>query len=77
MTPSVGDTGLEPTPETPRKTAFSETGGAESGAVAARGSDVDPDLCTIITAWPSLSRVTQQVVIQLVEADPVEENDSR
>ncbi len=76
MLARVGDEGLEPTPETPRKTAFSETGGAESGAVAARNLEMDADLRTIITAWPLLSEATRQVIVRLVEADRFEKNDS-
>ena len=44
----MGDEGLELTPKDTGKTGVSKTGGAESGAVAARSIGMDSDLRRII-----------------------------
>ena len=59
----MGDKDLETCQKTTGKTAFSKTGGAESGAVGARGSDLDPALWNVATAWQTLSEVTRQVIV--------------
>ncbi len=68
--------GLEHVPETSEKIDFLSQGAAESGAVAARNLEMDADLRTIITAWPTLSKVARRVIIRLIEADWVEKDDS-
>ena len=72
----MGDTGLELTPKDTGKTGFSKTGGAESGAVAARDSETDSNLARVRAAWPSLSNTTRQVIIRLIEADRDEKSNS-
>jgi hypothetical protein len=68
--------GIEHVPEISEKGVVSSQGAAESGAVAARNLEMDADLAAIITAWPTLSKVTRRVIIRLIEADWVEKDDS-
>ena len=63
----MGDGGLEPTPKSSGKTPFSETGGAESGAVGARNGAFDPDLAAIIAAWGDLPTETRQALVEAVQ----------
>ena len=53
------------------------TGGAESGAVDARGaasgnadgtSGIDADLAAIVAAWPSLSAAVRRQVLDLIQS---------
>ena len=62
----MGDTGLEPSSNSPEKTANPQTGAAESGAVGARNGLVDdPRLAEIVVAWPDLSVATKQAIFEL------------
>jgi len=62
----VGDKGLELPPKSAGNTGFSETGGAESGAVGARMGLSDPDLAAVVAAWPNLPEATRAAVVALV-----------
>jgi len=50
----MGDTGFETPSNSSGETANSEKGAAESGAVGAESSCIDPDLQAVIDAWPTL-----------------------
>ena len=60
------DRGLEPSGVSTEKTAHSETGGAESGAVGARDNKNDAGLDTVIRAWPQLAEDLQSVILKLI-----------
>ena len=57
---------IEQYPNSPQKTALSERGGAESGAVAARNGPIDPDLALIIEVWPGLPEETKAGILAMV-----------
>lgn len=64
------DRGLEPVAISPKKTAISEKGGAESGALAAGNGPVDPDLQSIIEQWEDLPEATKdRIAAMLREPD--------
>lgn len=64
----MGDGGLEPTPFSSGNTPFSETGGAESGAVGARNGTLPPDLAAVVAAWPTLSEAIKTDIVTMVTA---------
>jgi hypothetical protein len=64
----VGDEGLEPPPQTSGKTTLSETGGTESGTVAAQLAQTDADLQVVIDVWPGLSESTKQSILSLIQS---------
>ncbi|MBT4864957.1 MAG: hypothetical protein HON53_07565 [Planctomycetaceae bacterium] len=63
----VGDEGLEQPATSPQKTAISDTGGAESGAVDARNGLNDPALVSLIEAWPTLPQAVRDEIAALVD----------
>jgi hypothetical protein len=64
----VGDTGLEPTANSSEKTALSEADGAESGALGARNGPIDPQLASVIDAWPGLSEPIKAGILAMIRA---------
>jgi hypothetical protein len=62
----VAGTGFERTSKSPRKTAISEKGGAESGAVGDDSAPIDPDLAAVIDAWPRLPETVRRDVLRIV-----------
>lgn len=58
--------GLEPPSKTPGNKPHSESGGAESGALAASSTPSDPDLQYLIDAWPCLPQAVKARVLVLV-----------
>jgi hypothetical protein len=56
----VAEAGVELSPKSSGKTAKSETGGAESGALGPDGLD------RVIEAWPTLSDGQRRAILQLV-----------
>jgi hypothetical protein len=42
--------------------------GAKSGALGAESTPIDPDLATIIDAWPTLPEAVRQQVVGFVKA---------
>ncbi len=64
----MGVTGLEQTAKTPGKTAISEKSGAESGAFDRSFAFSDPDLNTLINAWPELSDDDKRAILEIVNA---------
>ena len=62
----MGDTGLEQPPASPQKTAISETGGAESGAVDAPNGLNAPALVSLIEAWPTLPQTVRDEIAAIV-----------
>ena len=61
------DRGLERTPNSPQKTANSETGGAEAGAVDAQNRLNDPSLASLIDAWPTLPQTVRDEIVALTQ----------
>ena len=68
----IGDTGLEHLAKTTGKTSDSESGGAESGAVADEIGPIDPELQRIIEAWPRLSEAVKSAILTLLDAPAVQ-----
>jgi hypothetical protein len=70
----MGDEGLERRSSSPRKTAISHTGGAESGAVAAQNagsagrnpSAADPELTRLAEAWARLPEGIRRGILAMV-----------
>jgi hypothetical protein len=70
----LGVTGLEHPPESPGKTAFSESRDAESDAPRAPepvaddlpATTGDPDLRRVVEAWPTLSEAIRRAVMALI-----------
>lgn len=59
----MGDEGLEEGPQTPKKQAFSETGGAQSGAIRS-----DAILKELSDYWPQLPDHIRQTIMTLVRS---------
>lgn len=59
----VEDNALEHPVFSSGNTALSGRGGAESGAVGARGGAIDSELAEVVAAWPALSDDTRQAVL--------------
>jgi hypothetical protein len=64
----MGDTGLEQGVDSPGKAAFSENGGAESGALGAQSGVTDADLARVIKAWPTLTVAIRAGIVAMVKA---------
>ena len=64
----MAEAGLELPQETPGKTHFSESGGAESGAVDAPSAPIPPELGKVIDAWPTLPEKVRARILAMVEA---------
>lgn len=63
----MGDTGLEKTSISPGKTTIAPQSAAESGAVNdSKGLEADPDLQSVINAWPRLSADLKQSIVTLI-----------
>ena len=60
--------GIEQKPFSPRRVQVSETAGAKSGAVDRENARIDPDLETVIDAWPTMPPDTQRAILAIVEA---------
>jgi hypothetical protein len=60
--------GLELPPQTPGEKALSQTGGTESGTLAAQLAQTDADLQVVIDVWPNLSESTKQSILALIQA---------
>ena len=59
----MGDEGLEEGPQTPKKQAFSETGGAQSGAIRSVAI-----LKELSDCWPHLPQHIRQTIMTLVRS---------
>ena len=64
----MGPTGVEVPPQTYGKTALSETGGTETGTLAAQLALADADLRMVIDAWAGLSEATKVGILAMVRA---------
>ena len=64
--PEAVNAGLGQTGNSPQKTALLETGAAESDALAARNTPIDPDLALIIEVWPGLPEETKVGILAMV-----------
>jgi len=60
--------GFEQPPVSPQKTAISETGGAESGAVDAEDTSIDLDLQVIIQRWLELPEAVKAGILAMIRA---------
>ena len=63
----VETSGIESTSESSGKQGVAAQGGAESGAVAAENTPIDPDLALIINAWPDLPRGVRTDILAMVK----------
>jgi hypothetical protein len=63
-----GGGGIRTPPENPGKTAFSEKGGADSGAVTLSNFSNDSDLALIINAWPNLPEAIRAGILAIIRA---------
>jgi len=64
----VGDEGLEPSPFSTENQHVCDQGGAKSGARIALAGNPDPDLVTLIKAWPALPRAIKVGILAMVGA---------
>ena len=60
--------GIEPTTKVAGKPHDSQSGGAESGAIGAHSTPINPDLQAIIEAWPKLNESTKAGILATVRA---------
>ena len=67
LTPQMRERGLEPTQETPGKTAIEPDGGAKSGALFQPGGCTDADLAAVVAAWPTLPEDVRQSILRAVQ----------
>jgi hypothetical protein len=58
--------GIELSHESTGKTANSETGGAESGALGAQETLNDPDLAAVVDAWPTLPQPIKAGILAMI-----------
>jgi len=63
----VEDRGLEPLAETAGKTGASPEGDAESDAQDRHLTPDDPDLRTIVDAWPTLPLSVRDAITRMVQ----------
>ena len=68
----MGATGLELRHKSPGKTATSDSGGAECGALgvdrASKTAAPDPDLEVILAAWPTLPLAIRTAILALLDS---------
>jgi hypothetical protein len=64
----VGDEGLEPSSFSPENQHVCDQGGAKSGARIARAGISDPDLATVLAAWPALPQAIKAGILAMVGA---------
>ena len=62
----MGDEGLELPPQTPGKTALSQTGGTESGTLGAQMAPEDADLRMVVDAWTRLPEAVKTGILAMV-----------
>ena len=69
---SMGEEGLEPSHDSSGKTATSDSGGAECGALgvdrASETATSDPDLEVIVAAWPTLPLPIRTAFLALLDS---------
>jgi hypothetical protein len=63
--------GFEHPQKSTRKSGVFQAGGAESGALGAQNAVSDPDLQTIIDAWPNLPEDSKAAILAMVKAATV------
>ena len=63
----MGPTGVEVPPQNCGKTALSETGGTETGTLAAQSALTDADLRMVIDSWAGLSEATKVGILAMVQ----------
>jgi len=68
----MGDTGLEPEIVTNCQInnlqKLENPGAAESGAVGAQNTEIDPELAKIVAAWPGLPDAIRAGIVAMVAA---------
>lgn len=68
----MGDTGLEPSPETSGKDGAKRQRGAECGALSPDSADAsgtaDPDLARLAAAWADLPPAIRAGIMAMVDA---------
>jgi hypothetical protein len=67
-TEEVTPTGLEHLSQGGGKAPLSQTGGAESGAIPPDFEQMDPDLQTVIDAWPTLPSALKAGILAMIAA---------
>jgi len=60
--------GREHPQQTPKKTADSQPGGAESGALPTLSPKTDPDLARLTAAWPDLPEPVRRGIMAMIDA---------
>jgi len=51
------------------ETPVSDSGGATGGAIVDATEAFDPDLASLIKAWPGLSRKARAAIAQIIEGE--------
>jgi hypothetical protein len=64
----VTPTGFEHPPQNTGETAISEIGGAKSGAFSPDFEQIDPDLQSILDAWPTLPEAVRAGILAMIGA---------
>jgi hypothetical protein len=68
LTRTSGPDWSRSTPTNTGETALSETGGTESGTLAAQLAQYDASLRMVIDTWPSLPESTKQSILALIQS---------
>lgn len=66
--PQIWGARVEPPSKTPGNLEGSGLSAAESGALGARDADPDPELATVIVAWPTLPAALKVGILAMVRA---------
>ncbi len=66
------DEGLETTSKTPGKTQGADRCGAKSGAVGAHVGPVDPQLASVVDAWPRLPEPVKAGILAMIRPAEVD-----
>jgi hypothetical protein len=66
--PEADGEGFELPQKTPENQGFPDESGAESGALDAKNEPEDPELGTIIDAWPTLPDALRTGILAMIRA---------
>jgi len=64
----VAAAGIEHGPKSSGNPGVGNQSGAQSGAVAARESPIDPEFAAVVNAWPALPEAIKAGILAMVRA---------